>query len=231
MKRVGPASGRIMMPVIAAVYAMTFGTAQAQGAQAASQLAGVYKPIMSELALLKGLANSGLPVTASPRPPAADTPELRLIDPGRLCQPVGPFRMIAEMDNKLEILPDGSRVVMLFEDMSKGYIRTISLDRGHKPDFQPAFQGDSVGRWENDALVINTVGFDDRIWLTSMPTSYNGELKIREELAPVDGGKYLAYTVTAQEEGANLYTYTRYFQKTSELMDEYPCEIDPSTYQ
>ena len=39
------------------------------------------------------------------------------------------------------------------------------------PDFYvPTFFGHSVGHWEGDTLVIDTVGFNERFWFARRPT-------------------------------------------------------------
>jgi len=59
-------------------------------------------------------------------------------------------------------------LVMLFED-APGF-RQVFLDgRGHPPDPNPTWFGHSVGRWEGDTLVVDSVGFNDRSWIIAYP--------------------------------------------------------------
>ena len=39
--------------------------------------------------------------------------------------------------------------------------------RGHPDDLEPTWLGHSVGWWEDDVLVVDTVGFNDRGWTGS----------------------------------------------------------------
>src|SRR5258708_1613136 len=43
--------------------------------------------------------------------------------------------------------------------------RSIAMDRAHPKDPDITWMGDSVGRYEGDALVIDTVGLSDKTWL------------------------------------------------------------------
>jgi Carboxypeptidase regulatory-like domain len=44
--------------------------------------------------------------------------------------------------------------------------RQVFMDgRGHPADVNPTWVGHSVGRWENETLVVDTVGFNNRSWL------------------------------------------------------------------
>ena len=59
-------------------------------------------------------------------------------------------------------------LVMLFEDAA-GF-RQIFLDgRSHPTDPNPTWLGHSVGRWEADTLVIDSIGFNDRSWINAYP--------------------------------------------------------------
>lgn len=61
----------------------------------------------------------------------------------------------------LEILHTPGRITMIFEAESQ--VRRIFLDRQeHLPieELDPSYNGDSIGRWEGDTLVVETVGFN-----------------------------------------------------------------------
>ena len=59
-------------------------------------------------------------------------------------------------------------LVMLFED-APGF-RQIFLDgRAHPADPNPTWLGHSVGKWDGDTLVVDTIGFNDRSWLNAYP--------------------------------------------------------------
>ena len=59
-------------------------------------------------------------------------------------------------------------LVMLFEDVP-GF-RQVFLDgRAHPAKPNPTWMGHSIGRWDGDTLVVDTVGFNDRGWTESFP--------------------------------------------------------------
>ena len=61
-----------------------------------------------------------------------------------------------------KIVQTPSLVVQLFE----GGFRQVFLDGGgHPQDPDPTWRGHSIGRWEGDTLLIDTVGFNDKAWL------------------------------------------------------------------
>ena len=66
----------------------------------------------------------------------------------------------------VQILQPPGYVVMLFERMSW---RIIPLDgRAHIPDNIRLWQGDSVGHWEGDTLVVDTTNLNGKTWLNEV---------------------------------------------------------------
>jgi hypothetical protein len=83
--------------------------------------------------------------------------------PGAHCLPRGITNAGALFPYKLVQTPN--LLVLLFEDDLPSH-RQVFLDgRGHPDDPNPSWMGHSIGHWEQDTLVIDTVGFDARSWL------------------------------------------------------------------
>lgn len=67
-----------------------------------------------------------------------------------------------------ELVQTATRLVTIFETAPT--YRKVYLDgRSHPKDPNPSWMGHSIGRWERDTLVIDTVGFNDRSWLEIFP--------------------------------------------------------------
>ena len=70
----------------------------------------------------------------------------------------------------VKIVQTPDLIVILFES-SPGF-RQIFLDgRDHPEDPNPSWMGHSIGHWEGDTLVIDTIGFNDRGWMSIYPRS------------------------------------------------------------
>lgn len=54
-------------------------------------------------------------------------------------------------------------IVILYEGVL-GFRQIFTDGRDHPEDIDPSWLGHSVGRWEDDVLVVDTVGFNDRGW-------------------------------------------------------------------
>src|SRR4030095_13721041 len=83
--------------------------------------------------------------------------ELGKDDPSNLqCLPQGP-RMNQSVPIAAKIVQTPTLIVILSEDFT---FRQIFLDGRSLPkDPHPSFMGYSVGRWEGDTLVVDTIGF------------------------------------------------------------------------
>ena len=203
----------------------------AQPAPGARGLQGVYESIADGVTLSGGLRNAGSPASitllaeAARRMKSVDPKK----DPWKMCQPVGPFRMMAAERTKIELVPSAAMIVMLFEDLSHGMMRSIHLKRGHPANVRPTWLGDSVGHWEGDTLIVDTIGFNDSTWLNGEGAPHSEALHLIERIRQVAGGQYLEYKVTAEDAKAlaKPYTYTRYYKRLdTEVMDD-PCQDEP----
>ena len=192
-------------------------------------LAGVYEPLLQGAALPGGRKASGSPSDIALLPPALATARTRdlTFDPAKHCIVVGPFRMMARNDARFELLPTASRITMLFEKTALGNKREFYLSRAeHSAKLVAAYQGDSIARWEGDALVVDTVGFNDLTWLNDAGAPHSEALHLVERFRLLPGGEVLEYQVTATDPQAlaKPYTYTRYFQRSGTALQEDFCE-------
>jgi hypothetical protein len=107
-------------------------------------------------------------------------------NPTTQCQPGGvPFGGLLPFPNKFIQTP--REIVVLQE--SDGGLRQIFTDgRKHTPDPQPSWMGYSVGRWESDSLVVDTVGFNDKGWLDGAGHPHSDALKVQERYRRRDFG-------------------------------------------
>lgn len=84
------------------------------------------------------------------------------------------------------IVQTPSLMVILSEDLT---YRQIFLDgRALPKDPSPSFMGYSVGRWEGDTLVVESIGFNDRTWIDFSGYPHTEALKITEHFRRTDFG-------------------------------------------
>jgi len=84
-------------------------------------------------------------------------------DPTTRCLPISPVRQWADFFPQ-KIIQTADSVTVLGEYMAQ--FRQIFLDGRPLPkDPFPSFKGYSVGHWDGDALVVETIGYKDGLWL------------------------------------------------------------------
>jgi hypothetical protein len=92
-------------------------------------------------------------------------------------------------------------MMMVFENDTPGY-RQIFLDgRAHPKDFGPTWLGHSTGKWDDDSLVIDSVGFRDRGWLDVGDYPHTEALHTTQRFRRLDLG-HLQIQITLEDAGA-----------------------------
>jgi hypothetical protein len=107
-------------------------------------------------------------------------------DPIMMCNPKGLLRLYMYTDPAEFIhTAKADRILMVFQ--SQGGTRTIWMDGRALPvNPEPRWNGYSIGRWEGDTLVVDTVGFDDRAWLDQYGNVYSADMRLEERWRRVD---------------------------------------------
>jgi hypothetical protein len=78
------------------------------------------------------------------------------------CDPDGPPKILNH-PNPFEIVQIPGRMFMFFEEQHVW--RTIWADGRELPkDPDPSYLGSAVGKWEGDTFVVETIGFNDKVW-------------------------------------------------------------------
>jgi len=95
------------------------------------------------------------------------------------CLPSGP-RQIYAPSSWVRIVQTPLLIVMLYEDL---LYRTIFMDGRELPrDPSPSMMGYSVGRWDGDTLVVDSIGFKDTTWLDFGGHAHSEALKMTERI-------------------------------------------------
>jgi hypothetical protein len=116
-------------------------------------------------------------------------------DPEARCLPTGVPRR-DPYPSKILQMPD--LVVILFEGNIHSY-RQIFLDgRGHPNDLDPTWYGHSIGKWEGDELVVDTIGFNGFTWLDLAGHGTSDKLHVIERYSRPDLG-HLKLDITIED--------------------------------
>jgi hypothetical protein len=105
-------------------------------------------------------------------------------DPILQCYPPGVPRILM-IPFPVQIVQIPGQVMMVFE--YDHFVRFIDLDRRQHPkDLNPTWMGDSIGHWEGDTLVVDTVGLNDRTWLDQVGHPHSDALHLVERIRRTD---------------------------------------------
>jgi hypothetical protein len=91
-------------------------------------------------------------------------------------------------------------VVMILS--SKQEIRHIYLTDKHSANLKPSWYGESIGHYEGDTLVVDTIGIDDRTWVDGFGTPHTRQLHVVERFRLTQGGQELEANVHIEDPGA-----------------------------
>jgi hypothetical protein len=99
-------------------------------------------------------------------------------DPNGFCLPSGPVEKHA-VPAPFKILQRPELLVILYE--SRQIYRQIHLDgRPFPEDPQPAWDGYSVGRWDGDTLIVESMGFNGKLWLDGRGHPSTEQMRVTE---------------------------------------------------
>ena len=108
-----------------------------------------------------------------------------------------------------------------------GRMRHVWLNVPHSANLKPSWYGESVGRYEGDTLVVDTIGFNDRTFVDSYRTPHTDKLHVVERFHRVDSDN-LEWEATIEDPNvfAKPWTLKRSFPLRPELdkVDEFVCE-------
>ena len=147
------------------------------------------------------------------------------LDTALRCQPPG-----ARIGPPAKIVQTAKEVVFLYDDLNGPFFRIIPIDgRAHRPATAwRGYLGDSIAKWENDTLVVDTTNFNDETWLIDNGAFHTLDLRVVERLRRT--GDKLEYRATSYDPAVLVEPWegrVRNLQLTDEVFEEpVRCERD-----
>ena len=132
---------------------------------------------------------------------------------GQVCRPTG--LLMAAQNRGFQLVASPGRITTIGDGIHTGAIRRIYLNRGHLKNAAATSLGDSVAHWEGDTLVVDTIDFDDKSFLSLDATRHSTELHVGERWRLILDGTYMEKRWTIDDPRALKapYTFTRYHRK------------------
>jgi len=209
---------------------------ESQAAAHTGDLTGVWYPSSVNTFNFIWTDARGQPLSALPLTPWAETrfkanhpiggeyTALTSNDPNFACLPPGVPNIYTHA-YPIEILQVPGRAIMFFE--YNHYVRQIFTDgRDHMKDAPTTWMGDSTGKWEGDALVVDSTGFNDKTWLDVTGHPHSEALHIVERMHRADHDTLLIDIAVDNPQAytAPFKTQRKYILKPSWNIMEFICE-------
>ena len=121
--------------------------------------------------------------------------------PQSSCVPAGvPFFMGYGGPDPLVFLQTPKQVWIAWREDNQ--TRRIYMDVPHSASLKPSWYGESVGRYEGDTLVVDTIGLNDKTFVDVYRTPHTEKLHVVERWRLIDGGKMLQAIFTVDDPDA-----------------------------
>jgi hypothetical protein len=88
--------------------------------------------------------------------------------------------------------------VLMFEQ-GDNYVRRVHLNVPHSANLKPSWYGESVGHYEGDTLVIDTIGLNTKTFVDRYRAPHSEKLHVVERWRLVDDGKQIEVHVAVDD--------------------------------
>jgi len=105
-------------------------------------------------------------------------------------------------------------------------VRHIYLNVPHSANPKPSWYGESVGRYEGDELVVDTIGLNAKTFVDNYRTPHTEQIHVVERFKLIEEGKTLQAVVTVDDPGAFNMPWSaiqRWRRATNRPMTELMC--------
>jgi len=114
-------------------------------------------------------------------------------------------------------------VVMIYSNDQQ--VRRVYLDVPHSANPKPSWYGESVGHYEGDTLVVDTIGLNDKTFVDNFRTPHTEKLHVVERIKLVDGDKKMQVDITFEDPDAfnAPWSVIQRYDRVQRQMDEEIC--------
>jgi hypothetical protein len=140
------------------------------------------------------------------------------------CWPNGMPGALLLRQNPMFIVQTPKEVTFLYQ--SDHQVRHIYLNVPHSATVTPSWYGESVGHYEGDTLVVDTVGITPKVAVDYYLTPHTDKLHVVERYRVMDNGKALEVNFTVDDPGAFTMPWSasqRYQKREDMHVEEVVC--------
>jgi hypothetical protein len=108
--------------------------------------------------------------------------------PSEFCIPHGVPDGMLVRNSPFKIIQTPGNLVVLYEEFNH-YRQIFSDGRGFPPETNASWFGYSIGKWEGDTFVAETVGFNDQSWFDDPGHPHSDALRVTERFRRINFGR------------------------------------------
>jgi hypothetical protein len=142
--------------------------------------------------------------------------------PGSSCKPPGVPVFV--LDGGPFYFVQTAKKVLVF-NVEDSQVRHIYMDVPHSANVEPSWYGESVGHYEGDTLVVDTIGLNTKTFVDQFRTPHTDKLHVVERWHLVNGGKSIEVEVTVDDPGTFYQPWkgTVRYDRIEEAPEEWVC--------
>ena len=143
--------------------------------------------------------------------------------PHSFCMPAGVPGYHLYGFQPLYFVQTPNEVVMIYSNDQQ--VRHVYLDVSHSQNVTPSWYGESVGHYEGDTLVVDTIGLNDKTFVDNFRTPHTEKLHVVERFRLVDSGKAMRVDITFDDPDAfnAPWSVTQRYDRVQRPMAELVC--------
>ncbi len=146
-----------------------------------------------------------------------DDPEARCLPPGVPRMSTTPYPWTIVQTPKL--------IVIVYEGGAHIWRKIFMDGRGHDPNVADTWLGDSIGHWDGDTLVVETVGQNDKTWIDEAGIPHSTEMKVTERIRRPDLAHLeIEHTVDDPKTFSKAWKFTTHPTLLNGELIEYICQ-------
>jgi hypothetical protein len=116
------------------------------------------------------------------------------------CYPSGVPSFLLFPANPVRIIQTPKEIVMFWQQNTE--TRHIYLDVPHSANPKPSWYGESIGHFEGDTLVVDTIGQNEKSYVDNYRTPHTVQLHVVERFRLINDGKTIEVNVHVEDPGA-----------------------------
>jgi hypothetical protein len=143
--------------------------------------------------------------------------------PGQSCHPQGvPAFTLAQ--GPINIIQTPKKVTIIEE--SSQMVRHVYMNEQHPANVKPSWLGHSVGRYEGDTLVVDTIGLNTKTFVDAFRTPHTEKLHVVERWRIVQGGHLLEVRIRVEDPDTFVQPWESYvnYRRAQEPFEEIICQ-------